>query len=330
MSDAAKPEKLDVVIPCFNPTHDLIIVSRAIDYACELHNLSIKINISDDCSDKMEIYNQLNVQSAEIVVHRNSRNLGECDNVNNAVARLAKEGGRWFILLHADDVACPEWILYCAQYVSQYDGSKPALLHCLNEGVEELPAPRMMKNLQRDVEVLDIPAGRAGIDQISRNWSWIPSGTLIRTDNYLAMGGFHPKMRYAADNDFLVRWLLAGFSIRQVNGIGVYKHLHSGAATSRNVKNGWDTEGWCYLMVQYADQRTMKETLWEHLRWLYRNVRVLERSFRDGDAETVRSRAQGVVVVPLSLLAILWPKMRFLLPTTVQTLLNSVPHSSTP
>ena len=123
---------------------------------------------------------------------------------------------------------------------------------------------------------------------------------------------------------------LAGFSIRQVNCIGVYKHLHTATVSSRSVKNGWDNEGWCYLMVQYADLRTMKENLWEHLKWLYINVRVLERSFRRGDAETVRSRAHGVVMVPRSLLAILWPKLRFLLPTTVKALLNSVPRGNRP
>jgi glycosyltransferase involved in cell wall biosynthesis len=319
---------LDIVIPCLNPTRDLITIVSAIDDACKLYKLGITINIFDDCSGNTEAYSCLRPQFAQLVIYKTQKSLGEYENVNRAISNLSKEGRDWFLLLHADDLASPEWLAWCAQYVSRYEPSMPALVYCLNEGVRQLPdlpiSPpiNICKFSEKEIT---IPAGREGIEYISKYWSWIPSGTLMRIDRYLTMGGFHPDLRCVGDNDFLVRWLLAGLSIRFVNSVGLFKRLHPDSMSSRNIKTGGDNEGWCYLMVRYSYLMKPREILDAHVKWFYENLRTLVRALRKRDGATIASRWRGMVMVPLSLSVIVWPKLSFVLPAAVRSLLTSAP-----
>src|SRR3990170_152494 len=128
------PDRLNIIIPCWNPTRDLIAVVSAIDYPCQFYRIPMTIFISDDCSKNTEIYDDLRLKSAKVSVHRNDENLGEYANVNEAVLRLTKRGRDWFILCHADDVITPEWLQRCAEYIARYDPLMPPLFHCLCEG----------------------------------------------------------------------------------------------------------------------------------------------------------------------------------------------------
>jgi GT2 family glycosyltransferase len=323
---------LTVLIPTYNPGKHLDYLLEAIARGVSGSDLAVRIELSDDCSLQAQATDQASFRvlapTVEVRIHRNVVNLGEGANVNAAMRRLEATGHEWVILMHQDDLVCAEWLRYCHRYVRTWTFGQPEMLFTGNKGIyslDELPSHWWNTALAADPAFLDIPPDRPGLDYVSEHWAWIPSGTLFRTAAYNSMHGFHPTIRYAGDNDFMVRWLLSGRGVRQVNHSWIYKLVHKGSSSSRCVLDGTDSEGSCYLMIRYAAYRTCSANHRAHLAWLYRDFRTLISGLKKLDAQLVRSRARAVTIALRSWLAIHIPGFCGLLPSSVRQLLRAGP-----
>ena len=139
------------------------------------------------------------------------------------------------------------------------------------------------------------------------------------------MHGFYQKMRYAGDNDFMARWLLSGNAVRQVRRKLIYKLVHQGSSSSRCIVNGWDTDGWCYLMQRYSVNKTAVRNRQDHVRWIWRDFRILLTALKRFDTRTVVSRMRGITVGLRSLAALYFPACLALLPSGIKQLLRDAP-----
>jgi len=327
---------LTVVVPIYNPGVFLKQLMSSMEQAARTLQLRLRVELSNDCSPSP--LPELVVSDwLEIREHRNVVNLGEGENVNATVKRLAAEGVEWVLLIHQDDLVSAGWLQLCAEWVVNWNPNMAEFMFAENEGLYDLESIPQSCSLVGTHEptpsVVDIPSGQPGIDYVSDNWAWIPSGSLLRTKAFLRMGGFHPHIRYAGDNDFMVRWLLSGQTVRQVKRRFVYKRIHSGASTARCLRMGWDSDGWCYLMQRYAELSPMVRVRRNHYTWLYRDARMLLSFLYRRDAQLISSRLRGISIGLRSLLAVHLPGLRFLLPASVHELLKNspvVPASSSP
>ena len=265
-----------------------------------------------------------------LTFHENAKNVGEAGNVNEAVARLVSNGCEWILLMHQDDLVNADWIRYCQHYIGEWRAGLPQLIFPEHMAflTREGPPEALHQNIGdrlMDLAFIDIPPLQAGLDHVSDQWAWTPSGTLFRARSYHDMGGFFQSLVYAGDNDFLVRWLLSGRSIRQVRCKFVYKRRHPASQTANCVTNGWDNEGWCYLMHRYAPYKTAKREVKDHYDWIYRNARAVAAALRQKNFRLLRSRLSGIAIALRNYLALHLPFGKCLLPAEVRRLLKEAP-----
>lgn len=197
----------------------------------------------------------------------------------------------------------------------------PRMIHPLRQEVTGFDAiAKHEEDLTRLSEKQQVvPAGREGLDHISRHWEWVPTGALFRTRDYANIGGFHPTVKYAGDCDLLVRWLASGRNFCIIREPLLYKRLHDNSTTSLSLLRGWDSEGYCYLMLRYASLRTFKNNFMDHARWFLNSFRTTRSALRQRNGPLFYAGARGMSIAARSYLSLLIPMLQFTLPKQVKT-----------
>src|SRR5947209_8025654 len=94
-----KSDNLDILIPVYDPGKRIIDLLSSLAICSKHLSSTLHLHISDDCSPNFSASELEQVPwSSRFVLHyyRNTRNLNECSNVNDAVNRLRAEGREWF------------------------------------------------------------------------------------------------------------------------------------------------------------------------------------------------------------------------------------------
>lgn len=178
------------------------------------------------------------------------RNRGETGSMNLAFAWLATQGIEWALLLHQDDALI-------GGYVRALQALLPALpadvgLVCCysqSEDPDRVHAP-LTEPLDPDAVTRHYPAGRDGVTKMSAEYFWTPPGAVFRVPAHNRIGGWHPGLRWAHDNDFITRLMLNGHAMRAFSAFpGIYKRQHRGNATNALARTQVPGECWSYLMV---------------------------------------------------------------------------------
>src|SRR5206468_9779654 len=137
------------------------------------------------------------------------------------------------------------------------------------------------------------PGTEQSVRSLRRRWFWTVSGTVVRTDAYTSIGGMHPHLLYAADNDFLCRFLLAGHSIVEVDWPVILKRYSTNSQTSRAVRSATDMLGWAYIMLKYLPYSTKCDRTLEYCTQLTRLARRTLTFIRRGDWVAVVAQVRG-------------------------------------
>jgi len=319
---------LRIIVPTFNSSNDLITSVAAISKYAGSGNHSVKIHIFDDASRSIEAIDEAGKRFNNVQVHKNLLNLGEGGNVNRAMSFLGRESDGWCLLLHQDDAITPEWFAECIAIEKRfhYDSKEstifyPRIVDCLDLQTAIAEHSVCVGVGRADWDYREIGPGMAGIDEISREWTWVPSGTLIRPSHFLAIGGFHPLVKYGGDVDFLVRWLLSGRRLLQGDRIGVFKRSHSHNTMSRAQIDGSDIEGYSYILCRYSHLRSWRENIKVHASGLRSSLSMCFRHFAAGDRAKTKARL-GYAVGMIGSLVATNTGLQFLLPKATRRYLE--------
>src|SRR5436309_10090596 len=210
--------QIAVLIPTYNAAQfigELLDSIEADASQCE----HLAVYVFDDCStdNTVELVNERKMQIPLRVV-RNERNLGECENVNRAMAVLTQNGIEWTVLFHQDDLLLGPWLSYITEAVQRC--SNDASMICCHNSYAVLSAGIQQHDVKpqpAELRYVVHSGTEESVRSLRRRWFWTVSGTVVRTDAYTSIGGMHPHLLYAADNDFLCRFLLAGHGIVEVD-----------------------------------------------------------------------------------------------------------------
>ncbi|MDB9484091.1 glycosyltransferase family 2 protein, partial [Dolichospermum circinale CS-537/05] len=248
---------LAIAIPTYNSSGIIKETLESIIQAVLNCNTTYRVYIFDDFSTD----NTVNIIKSvfqeypiELIVFQYEENVGETANVNRGFQQLALDGVKWAMLIHQDDLLHPSWLSVSQDTLTKIPDSI-GMLSCenlySNKFHDKFECSSLSEISVNEPIFIDYQGTVESVHSLANRWFWNPSGSLIRVRSHNQMGGWHPLLKYAADNDFLVRFFLAKNSVRHFNLKGIVKRGHPESSTSRMTRSGDFAFYWVYLMHKY-------------------------------------------------------------------------------
>lgn len=266
---------LPIVVPSYNGGRLLFDCLERI--ACSIDAVdreSFLVVVFDDAShdDSTAIAGEvLHRRGLRHLVVRWRQNGGECANVNQAFAFLARRGFEWAVLAHQDDLLTREWLATVLAAVAAADQGTAAII-CRNVAFASadesiVDAANGGVPPEERARTITYPGTRTGLDDFAREYFWQPNGTAFRLRPFLRVGGFTSGLRWAGDTEFIVRSFLGGGAVLHFPGVAVGHRMHTGSSTSRALADGADAIGFSYLLYWHTarlDPSGARRTAFRH------------------------------------------------------------------
>jgi glycosyltransferase involved in cell wall biosynthesis len=264
MQPEAPRQDVCILIPAYNAETTIAETLRSVqDQEGGLDRVEA-VYLADDASlDKtVDVARDAWKSSVRLEILRNRENQGERRTVN-AAARQFPAGVRWFFILHADDIAKPNWLaamLRVQDAASSEIASVTASYDVLNSDGRVSPG----ENRGEDQLVL-IEGQRESITgTLLRGCWWKVSSCSIRVDIFLQLGGFAPDMPQLGDLDFVIRLLQKGSAILYIPlCLSIYRQTDQ-SVSSASFRVHRDVREWLKVLSCYADYLTPQQWRTRH------------------------------------------------------------------
>lgn len=256
MQPEAPCQDVCILIPAYNAEATLAETLRSIQEQDGGLDRVEAVYLADDASlDRtVDVAKDAWKSSVRLEILRNQENQGERRTVNAAVGQFPG-GVRWFFILHADDIAKPNWLatmLRVQDAASNEIASVTASYDVLNSDGTVSPG----ENRGEDQLVL-IEGQRESITEtLLRGCWWKVSSCSIRVDTFLQLDGFAPDMPQLGDLDFVIRLLQKGSSILYIPlCLSIYRQTDQ-SVSSASFRVHRDVREWLRVLGCYAGYLT--------------------------------------------------------------------------
>ncbi|AFZ27929.1 putative glycosyltransferase [Cylindrospermum stagnale PCC 7417] len=219
------------------------------------------VYIADDCSNDGTITLVKTKCNASIPMYilQGEQNLGERKNVNNVI-NLIKGTTDWFLILHSDDIAKPNWlemmisrIEACSENVGSICSSWDNLMldGSINPGEDDA---------SKQVGVIE------GNDEAVRGtllkgcW-WHISGCAIRVKAFEDCGVFNPKLPQLGDWEWLLRCLHSGWSVEYIPRTLILYRQNPTSVSSKSFQTHRDIREFMEILPNYINLLESTELL---------------------------------------------------------------------
>jgi GT2 family glycosyltransferase len=236
-----------VLIPAFNAAATISETLESLGKQTLSKSRNIRVILADDASQDNTISVTQQAWHSDwgtLEIWRADKNGGERRTVNRAFDRLRTEGVKWCWVLHADDVAKPDWAeslltvaqthLEAASICSSWDNWFPSK-GAIHPGEE---------NPKRSPEVILGDLNSAS-GTLGRGCWWHFSGCMMNLGAFAQVGNFDEEMPQLGDIDWLVRCHLTGLSVVYLpRSLILYRNLASSVSgvsfrTNRDLREAW-------------------------------------------------------------------------------------------
>jgi GT2 family glycosyltransferase len=277
-------KNLAVIIPAFNSADTIVETLESLQRQSDLSAVCA-VYLADDASTDGTVAAAQAVWRSVVpfVVLRSEINQGERSTVNRAVARLPS-GVEWFLILHADDIAKPEWVDVLAKEtaVAPHDViSLTASYDVLDEAGRITPG----ENFGIERKVL-VEGNTESIRSTLCRGCWFKvSSCAIRVEAFRSLGGFRCDMPQLGDWDFVLRALEAGWVIEYLPlCLSVYRQ-HPGSVSSKSFREHRDVTEALWVLDRFSRYLPGRDLLRRHLFYLKSLMRRSARSILMGDGK---------------------------------------------
>lgn len=267
-------KKIAVFIPCYNSVSTVEATIQSIGMAIEAMGVSVPVHLYDDCSrdNSVEVARAAWKGPEELIVHRNSQNLGERKTTNDAFHAFEGEYD-WVFIIHADDIVKKDWLTKMYDQIRQVDDEKcftvwssfDSMDGATGKIVEGDDSGTVNRQQRTEAEK------KYYITKLYGNWHI--SGAAINVRLFSRLGGFDLTMAQFGDTDFFARGLLAGFDDVYISRTLTYYRVVASSVSSVSVRTNRDIREIIYIIRKFRDILTRKE-----IRLLYKKLAQL--SFR--------------------------------------------------
>jgi len=217
-----------VIIPCYNAQSTLLATVRSVQ-AQTLSDWELIIVDDGSTDDSLSIIQNLVTQDERIQLQRNAHQGVSC--ARNTGIRMAS--GAYLAFLDADDLWHPEKLARHAEHFQR----------CPTVGVSFARVRFMTPAGQPLPQVSAVP--QRGLDAFSlltENHISTSSNIVARRELFSALGGFHPGMSFAEDQEWLFGVAVDGtWSIKGIDQTLVYYRTSPGSLSSdlARMEAGW-------------------------------------------------------------------------------------------
>jgi glycosyltransferase involved in cell wall biosynthesis len=236
--------KLVIIIPVYNAAKtvgETLASLQAIEDGWEHVD---QVVICDDASNdnSIEVIRQTHFDRCSLRIVRHEHNRGESATYTTMLASLP-EGIEWFLILHSDDLALPNFLFRNQEILGQCDDTVASVSSnhwVFDENSEEL------SSAERDVVLFNGGTKENIRFTASVGCWWHISGALVNLAKWMELGGRDPKLPYSGDWDLVLRWQLRGYTVG-----------HSAVATTKyRQASGTSISGSWYMTCRDLREQT--------------------------------------------------------------------------
>jgi hypothetical protein len=198
-------------------------------------------------------------------VWRNDVNLGERATLNRAFERLKTELD-WVYLIHADDLAKPNWIQL---YLERISRCGPRVVSVSSSWDTWFPEKDTIvpgeDDLSRDFQVIT-GTRDAVVGTLDRGCWWRISGCVIHLQKFFECGDFRPDLPVVGDLEWSLRALKNGYSIEFIPRTSVLYRQHATSISTESSRTAKDLYELMFLYKTYYDDGYLSSSKWRAFR----------------------------------------------------------------
>jgi glycosyltransferase involved in cell wall biosynthesis len=277
--------RLAIVIPAFNAA---ATIGETLQSVCGCRHLDkvTSVFVCDDASldSTADVARKTLAGRMPLQVWTNHYNIGEQATLNKAFLELQKSFD-WVYLIHADDLAKPNWI---ELYLGRISEAGPKVV-TISSGWDTWFADTNLlvpgeDDFSRDFQIVE-GNREAVVGTLARGCWWRNSGCVINLKRFLEVGKFRVDLPIVFDLEWALRCLRSGYSIEFIPRTSVIYRQHSNSKSSESSRVGKDLSELLSLYKMYFNDGFLSATAWKAMRrrTLYAAAKRVVRGLVRGD-----------------------------------------------
>jgi glycosyltransferase involved in cell wall biosynthesis len=290
-----------ILVPAYNAAGTIAATLESVQAQTRGLDGLAGLHLADDGSRDDTATVARAVWNAGVPLHilNSDGNRGQWSNVNRALLHLSSSA-EWVLLLHADDLAKPNW-LECM--LSRIRNCGPRVASICASWESLLPDGRVVggeEQPSRPVEVID-GTWYAVRDTVVKGCWWHISGCAIRLPAFRDIGPFNPDLD-VADWEWLLRCLGRGWQVEYIPRILIQYRQHAASVSSASFLRDRDIQESLALCQRYAPLLSFRQRCEFHLRRATYAIRRFGRAIlrRQPKRALVSARSLGLVGASLT------------------------------
>jgi glycosyltransferase involved in cell wall biosynthesis len=252
-------EDFTIIIPSYNAALTIGETLRSIQAQRSGLGRLRSVELADDAStdDTVKVARRVWKSDVPLQIHRNEYNLGERATVNAAVARI-QTTAQWFFILHADDLAEPNWLEVMIRHIDLAEDTVASLTASYSV---LRPDGRLQpgENLGETKKVR-VKGDQASMRSTLARGCWFKvSSCAIRVSVFRELGGFEADLPQAGDWEFVLRLLQNGWEIQYLPlSLSIYRQSPR-SVSSMSFKTHRDVYEGLRIIHHYHSVLSVKE-----------------------------------------------------------------------
>jgi GT2 family glycosyltransferase len=285
----ARIQDIAIIVPAFNAAATVRETLESIQRQQSGLDRVVAVALADDRStdNTASIAEACWTSATPLRILRNAVNKGERTTVNETVDALSGDIA-WFFILHADDIAKPNWLEVLLRGIDQA-GPKTASFTASYDVL--FPDGRIETGENfgeaRKVVIEGTPASIR--DTLIRGCWFKISSCAIRVSAFRELGGFQPDMPQLGDWEFVLRLFRAGWTIEYIPMcLSVYRQSAQ-SVSSTSFREHRDVKEALLILDQFKEFLPRPDMAKRHAHYLHILARRAAASIVRGDFNRLRT-----------------------------------------
>jgi GT2 family glycosyltransferase len=294
----APRKDIAILVPAYNASSTIRETLESIQAQQASLDRVLCVVVADDHSadDTVEVAKACWKSNVPLKVVRNLVNKGERTTTNETVASLPDQV-EWFFILHADDLARPNWLEVMVRGIDQAVERTASLTASYDV---LFPDGRIVEgeNLGEAARVF-VDGTPASIRDTLKRGCWFKiSSCAIRVRAFREVGGFLPDMPQLGDWDFVLRLMRAGWAIEYIPlCLSVYRQSAQ-SVSSKSFREHRDVKEALIILEKFREYLPAGDMAKRHVHYLGLLARRAAASLVRRDMQRLRS--SGVLSVKVA------------------------------
>lgn len=257
--------RIILLIPSYQSSNTILQTLNSVETQSNIARLSMVV-LADDCStdDSVDLVQRNWSLPVPLRVISQGSNVGERANVNHAIAQLGEEAD-WVLILHADDLAKPNWLTHMVARIENCPEEVGSICSSWDEWLPDDSIVPGEDASHREVEL--IPGKKETVvGTLKKGCWWHISGCAIRLNAFRDVKEFNRTLPQLGDWEWLLRLLSKGWAVEYIPRTLITYREHSGSVSHSSFKSNRDIEESLGIVRNYTHLLSRRDLVNFHVR----------------------------------------------------------------